>query len=113
MDGGIDNLYLNFNVLNNEVFETGRDDKLLEIAERAAVRNKGFAAEGKQPCVGTIWAPDDFWKMEIAERGAYLEWVKRLGVDVLMDEDWKAKKKEDGTWGLRSFKIVLGIDMAR
>ena len=28
MDGGIDNLYLNFNVLNNEVFETGRDDKM-------------------------------------------------------------------------------------
>lgn len=24
---------------------------------------------------------------------------------------WKAKKKEDGTWDLRSFKIVLGIDM--
>ena len=52
-------MYLNFNVLNNEVFETGCDDKLLEIAEKAAVRNKGFAAEGKQPCVGTIWAPDD------------------------------------------------------
>ena len=79
-------MYLNFNVLNNEVFETGCDDKLLEVAERASVRNKGFAAESKQPCVGTIWAPDDFWKMEIAERGAYLEWVKRLGVDILMDE---------------------------
>ena len=52
MDGGIGDLYLNFNVLNNEVFEIGNDDKLLEIAERAAVRNKGFAAEGKQPCVG-------------------------------------------------------------
>lgn len=72
-------MYLNFNVLNNEVFETGCDDKLLEVAER----------------------------------GAYLEGLKRLGVDVLMDEGWKAKKKEDGTWGLRSFKVVLGIDMAR
>lgn len=113
MDGGIDNLYLNFNILNNEVFETGCDDKLLEVAERAVVRNKGFAVEGKQPCVGTIWAPDDFWKMEIAERGAYLDRLKRLGIDVLMDEGWKAKKKEDGTWDLRSFKIVLGIDMAR
>ena len=60
MDGGINNLYLNFNALNNEVFEIGNDDKMLEIAERAVVRNKGFAAEGKQPCVGTIWAPDDF-----------------------------------------------------
>lgn len=50
MDGGINN----FNVLNNEVFETRCD----EIAERAVVRNKEFA-EGKQPCVGTIWAPDD------------------------------------------------------
>ena len=93
MDGGINNLYLNFNILNNEVFETGNDDKLLEIAERAVVRNKGFAAEGKQPCMGTIWVPDDFWKMEIAKRGAYLERVKRLGVNILMsdwgDEGWK------------------------
>lgn len=64
MDGGINN----FNVLNNKVFETGCD----EVAERAAVRNKGFAAEGKQPCVGTIW--------------------------VLDDEGWKAKKKDDGNW---------------
>lgn len=91
----------------------GIDDKLLEVAERAAVRNRELAAEGKQPCIGTIWAPDDFWKWEIAERGAYLEVLKRLGVDVLMDKDWKAKKKEDGTWDLRSSKIVLGIDMAR
>ena len=106
-------MYLNFNILNNEVFETGCDDKLLEVAERAVVRNKEFAAEGIQPCVGTIWVPDDFLKMEMAERGAYLEWLKRSGVDVLMDEGWKAKKKEDGTWGLRSFKIMLGIDMAR
>ena len=102
MDGGIDDLYLNFNVLNNEVFEIGSDDKLLEVAERAVVRNKGFVAEGKQPCMGTIWVPDDFWKMEIAERGAYLEQVKRLGVDILMsdweDEDWKARKKNDGNW---------------
>ena len=37
MDGGIDDLYLNF----NEVFEIGSDDKLLEVAERAVVRNKG------------------------------------------------------------------------
>ena len=28
MDGGINNLYLNFNVLNNEVFEMGNDDKM-------------------------------------------------------------------------------------
>ena len=28
MDGGINNLYLNFNVLNNEVFEIGNDDKM-------------------------------------------------------------------------------------
>ena len=75
MDGGIGDLYLNF----NEVFETGRDDKLLEVAERAVVRNKGFAADGKQPCVGTIWVPDDFWKIEMAKRGAYLGWVKKIG----------------------------------
>ena len=95
-------MYLNFNVLNNEVFETGCDDKLLEVAERAVVRNKGFAAEGKQPCVGTIWVPDDFLKMEIAERGAYLEVLKRLDVDILMsywrDEGWKAREKNDRNW---------------
>ena len=88
--------------MNNEVFETGCDDKLLEIAERAVVRNKGFVAEGKQPCVGTIWVPDDFWKMEIVKREAYLEWEKKLGVGILMsdlgDEGWKARKKSDGNW---------------
>lgn len=105
-------MYLNFNILNNEVFEMGIDDKLLEVAERAVVRNKGFA-EGKKPCVGTIWVSDDFWKWEMADRSAYLEGLKRLGVDVLMDEGWKAKKKEDGTWDLGGFKIVLGIDLAR
>lgn len=51
--------------------------------------------------------------LEVAERAVYLDGLKRLGVDVLMDESWKAKKKEDGTWDLRSFKIVLGIGMAR
>ena len=102
MDGGINNLYLNFNILNNEVFEIGRDDKLLEITERAVVRNKGFVAEGKQPCMGTIWVPDDFWKMEIVKREAYLEWEKKLGVGILMsdlgDEGWKVRKKNDGNW---------------
>ena len=100
-------MYLNFNVLNNEVFEIGNDDKLLEVAERAVVRNKGFVVEGKQPCMGTIWVPDDFWKMEIAKRGAYLEVLKRLGVDILMsdwgDEGWKARKKNDGTWKFKEF----------
>lgn len=100
-------MYLNFNVLNNEVFEMGCDDKLLEVAERASVRNKGFAAEGKKPCVGTIWAPEIFWKMSIADRSAFLEWVKEMGVDVLMndwgDKGWKVKKKEDGTWEVREF----------
>ena len=100
-------MYLNFNVLNNEVFEMGCDDKLLEIAERASVRNKGFAAEGKKPCVGTIWAPEIFWRMGVADRSAFLEWVKEMGVDVLMndwgDKGWKVKKKEDGTWEVREF----------
>lgn len=80
----------------------GIDNKLLEVAEKAVVRNKELAVEGEQPCVGTIWAPDDFWKWEIAERGTYLEVLKRLGVDVLMsdwgNEGWKAEKKEDGVW---------------
>lgn len=100
-------MYLNFNVLNNEVFEMGCDDKLLEVAERASVRNKGFSAEGKNPCVGTIWAPEIFEKMEMADRSAFLEWVKEMGVDVLMDDwgdkGWKVKKKEDGTWEVREF----------
>ena len=103
-------MYLNFNVPNNEVFETGCDDKLLEVAERAVVRNKGFAAESKQPCVGTIWMPEDFWKMEIAERGAYLDWLKRSGVDILMsdwgNEGWKARKKYDGNWEFKEFDIA-------
>ena len=103
-------MYLNFNVLNNEVFETGCDDKLLEVAERTVVRNKGVAVEGKQPYVGTIWVPDDFWKMEIAERGAYLEVLKRLGIDILIsdwgDEGWKARKKSDGNWEFKEFDIA-------
>ena len=85
----------------------GCDDKLLEVAERASVRNKGFLAEGKNPCVGTIWAPEIFEKMEMADRSAFLEWVKEMGVDVLMDDwgdkGWKVKKKEDGTWEVREF----------
>nr|DAO44996.1 MAG TPA: hypothetical protein [Caudoviricetes sp.] len=104
-------MYLNFNILNNEVFEMGIDDKLLEIAKRAVVRNKGLAAKGEQPCVGTIWVPDDFWKWEIAERGAYLEGLKRLGVDVLVDEGWKAKKKEDGSWDLKKYGNDQWVDL--
>ena len=104
-------MYLNFNVLNNEVFEMGCDDKLLEIEERASVRNKGFAAEGKKPCVGTIWAPEIFWKMSIADRSAFLEWAKEMGVDVLISEDegWKVKKRKDGTWERRKYEIDSGI----
>lgn len=45
-------MYLNFNIFNNEVFEFAADDALLKIAERASVRNKGIAAEGKQPYLG-------------------------------------------------------------
>lgn len=88
----------------------GCDDKLLEVAERASVRNKGFAAEGKQPCVGTIWAPEIFWKMEMADRSAFLEWVKEMGVDVLMDDEgWKVKKRKDGMWERREYKIDSSI----
>ena len=42
MVGGIGDLYLNF----NEVFEMGNDDKLLEVAERVVIRNKGFTGGG-------------------------------------------------------------------
>ena len=88
----------------------GCDDKLLEIAERASVRNKGFAAEGKQPCVGTIWAPEIFWRMSIADRSAFLEWVKEMGVDVLIDDEgWKAKKEKDGMWEKTEYKIDSSI----
>lgn len=103
-------MYLNFNVLNNEVFEMGCDDKLLEVAERASVRNKGIAAEGKKPCVGTIWAPEIFWRMSIADRSAFLEWVKEMGVDVLMgNESWKVKKRKDGIWERRKYEIDSSI----
>lgn len=88
----------------------GCDDKLLEIAERASVRNKGFAAKSKKPCVGTIWAPEIFWKMEMADRSAFLEWVKEMGVDVLMDDEgWKVKKRKDGMWERREYKIDSSI----
>lgn len=33
MDGGISDLYLNFNVLNNKVFETGCDDNGWEFKD--------------------------------------------------------------------------------
>ena len=103
-------MYLNFNVLNNEVFELVCDDVLPKIAERASVRNKGFAAEGKQPCVGTIWAPEIFWRMGVADRSAFLEWVKEMGVDVLMgDKGWKAKKRKDGMWERREYEIDSSI----
>lgn len=103
-------MYLNFNVLNNEVFEFAADDALVEVEERASIRNKGFAAEGKQPCVGTIWAPEIFWRMSIADRSAFLEWVKEMGVDVLMgDKGWKVKKRKDGMWERREYKIDSGI----
>lgn len=86
----------------------GCDDKLLEIAERASVRNKGIAAEGKQPCVGTIWAPDELYGWETEKQLKYLEMMKEWkGIDILMndwgDEGWKARKKSDGTWEVREF----------
>ncbi len=88
----------------------GCDDGLLEIAERASVRNKGIAAEGKKPCVGTIWAPEIFWRMSIADRSAFLEWVKEMGVDVLMgNESWKVKKRKDGIWERRKYEIDSSI----
>ena len=43
MVGGISDLYLNFNVLNNEVFETGRDDKMIAVLQRCIVRNENLA----------------------------------------------------------------------
>ena len=101
-------MYLNFNILNNEVFEFAADDALLEVAERASTRNKGFAAEGKKPCVGTIWAPDEFYGWETEKQLKYLEMMKEWkGIDILMndwgDEGWKARKKSDGTWEVREF----------
>lgn len=103
-------MYLNFNIFNNEVFEMGIDDKLLEVAKRAVVRNRELAAEGEQPCVGTIWVPDDFWKWEIAERSAFLEWVKEMGIDVLIGNNgWKIKKRKDRTWERREYKIDSGV----
>ncbi len=86
----------------------GCDDELLEIAERASVRNKGIAAEGKKPCVGTIWASDDFSWWETEKRLEYLEIMKEWkGIDILMsdwgDEGWKVRKKSDGTWEVREY----------
>lgn len=61
--------------------------------------------------MGTIWAPEIFWRMGIADRSAFLEWVKEMGVDVLMSEDegWKVKKRKDGMWERRKYEIDSGI----
>ena len=96
-------MYLNFNVLNNEVFEFAADDTLLEIVARANVRNKEIAAEGRQPYVGTAWVPEEFYRWETEKQLKYLEMMKEWkGIDILMndwgDEGWKAWKKSDGTW---------------
>ena len=48
MDGGINNLYLNFNILNNEVFEMWNDDKMIAVLQRCIVRNENLADENKQ-----------------------------------------------------------------
>ena len=103
-------MYLNFNVLNNEVFECAADDTLLEIVARANVRNKDIAAEGRQPYVGTAWVPDIFERMGMADRSAFLEWVKEMGIDILMsDKGWKVKKRKDGTWERREYEIDSSI----
>lgn len=103
-------MYLNFNVLNNEVFESAADDMLLETAERASVRNKEIAAEGRRPYVGTAWVPDIFERMGMADRSAFLEWVKEMGIDILMsDKGWKVKKRKDGTWERREYEIDSSI----
>ena len=47
MDGDIDDLYLNFNVLNNEVFEIGNDDKMIAVLQRCIVRNENLANENR------------------------------------------------------------------
>lgn len=102
-----------FNINNKEVLSQVDNERIMYVFNLAVSMNKENNEKGEHNFIGMTFAPDDFWKMEIAERGAYLDRLKRLGVDVLMDEGWKAKKKEDGTWDLRSFKIMLGIDMAR
>ena len=48
-----------------------------------------------------MWVLFERLMMEMAERGAYLEWVKRLGVDILMS-DWEMKA---GKLGRRMMEI--------
>ena len=52
-------MYLNFNVLNNEVFETGCDDKMIAVLQRCILRNENLADENKQP-----WKGDNGWEFK-------------------------------------------------
>ena len=104
MDGGINNLYLNFNVLNNEVFETGNDDKMIEILQRCIVRNENLADENKQPCIGFHWVPDN---CDMA-RFDYVDMEGRLkGIVIPMSGDtWIEAWKGDNGWEFKDSDVT-------
>lgn len=69
-------MYLNFNVLNNEVFEWGSDSKMVAVLERCIERNKELADTGKQPYVGFHYVPDNWW--------SWSDGAMEQGLDILI-----------------------------
>ena len=97
-------MYLNFNVLNNEVFETGNDDKMIEILQRCIVRNENLADENKQPCIGFHWVPDN---CDMA-RFDYVDMEGRLkGIVIPMGGDtWIEAWKGDNGWEFKDSDVT-------
>ena len=102
-------MYLNFNVLNNEVFEVAADDKMIAVLERNIVRNEGLAAEGKQPCIGFHYIPDNWWQWSDRARFGYVDIEARLsGIVVPMSGDtWIEAWKTDSGWEFKDSDMVI------
>ena len=101
-------MYLNFNVLNNEVFETGRDDKIIAILQRCIVRNENLADENKQPCIGFHWVPDKWWSWSDMARFGYVDMEGRLkGIVIPMSGDtWIEAWKGDNGWEFKDSDVT-------
>ena len=101
-------MYLNFNVLNNEVFETGRDDKIIAILQRCIVRNENLVDENKQPCIGFHWVPDNWWSWSDMARFGYVDMEGRLkGIVIPMSGDtWIEAWKGGNGWEFKDSDVT-------
>ena len=101
-------MYLNFNVLNNEVFETGYDDKMIAILQRCIVRNENLADENKQPCIGFHWVPDNWWSWSDMARFGYVDMEGRLkGIVIPMSGDtWIEAWKGGNGWEFKDSDVT-------